>query len=161
MTQIQANPAIQNLASVPSNVNAELAQAQHELEERIGVVAAVRRGLGFFGWVLTGFGLINLFRRNKLRGAAEEIVVYTVHPSFYLWALIALGFIASAYVKHWPGSAVAWGWAYVLILLCTIVTLLFDVSTLKALLWGGIFCLVWIASKYLEDLKGMTILSGV
>ena len=33
--------------------------------------------------------------------------------------------------------------------------------TLKALLWGGIFLLLWIASKYLEDMKHMTVLSGV
>jgi hypothetical protein len=162
MTQIQANPTIQNLAGAQRiSVNAELAQAQHELEQRMGIVAGMRRALAFFGWVFTGFGLVSLFRRSKVRGVAEEIVVYTVHPSFYLWALIALGFIASACVNRWPGSAVAWGWAYVLVLLCTIVTLLFDVSTLKALLWSGIFLLVWIASKYLEDLKGMTILSGV
>lgn len=164
MSQIQAtSTSLQNLTGTRAGggVNAELAQAQHELEARIGVFGAIKRSLAFLGWVFTGFGLVSLFRRGKVRGVAEEIVVYTVHPSFYLWAIIAMGFIASACVGHWPGSAVAWGWAYVLILLCTIVTLLFDVSTLKALLWGGIFCLVWIASKYLEDLKGMTILSGV
>jgi hypothetical protein len=148
-------------STTTTNVNAQLAQAQHELEERIGIAGALRRAMTFLGWGFTGFGLVSLFRRNKVRGVAEEIVVYTVHPSFYLWLVIALGFIASACVNHWPGSAVAWGWAYVLVLLCTIVTLLFDVSTLKALLWGGIFCLVWIASKYLEDLKHLTVLSGV
>jgi hypothetical protein len=162
MTQIQANPRIETLATGMRGVNGELAQAQLDLEERTGIVPAVRRALAFFGWVFTGFGLVSLFRRSKGRGGASEaIVVYTVHPSFYLWAIILLGFVASACVNHWPGSAVAWGWAYVLVLLCTIMTLLFDVSTLKALLWGGIFCLVWIASKYLEDMKGMTILSGV
>src|SRR5690242_15290097 len=100
MTQIQANPTIRNLVTVPAtaptNVNAQLAEAQHELEARIGAFTRVRRAFAFLGWVFTGFGLVSLFRRSTVRGASEEIVVYTVHPSFYLWAIIALGFIASA-----------------------------------------------------------------
>jgi len=125
-------------------------------------LASVHRVGAFIWWILTGFGLFShLFSRGKSHARSEEIVVYTVHPSFYLWALILTGFIAAPCVKSWPGSAVAWGWIYVFVLLYTIVTFLFDVSTLKALLWGGIFLLLWLASKYFEDLKGMTILSGV
>jgi hypothetical protein len=160
MTQIQVNPTSPNLATNIAIPQAADVPQAHDAEQA-GMFGTVRKLFSFLGWVFTGFGLVSLFRRSKLRGSAEEIVVYTVHPSFYLWAIILLGFVASACVSYWPHSAIAWGWAYVLVLLCTIVTLLFDVSTLKALLWGGIFCLVWIASKYLEDLKHLTILSGV
>src|SRR4051812_28764374 len=129
--------------------------------ERAGLWGGVKKAFGFIGWVLTGFGLLRLFRHGRNQSNAEEIVVYTVHPSFYLWALILAGFISAACVNRWPGTAVTWGWIYVFVLLYTIVTLLFDVSTMKALLWGGIFLLLWIASKYLEDMKHLTVLSGV
>ncbi|MBC8106650.1 MAG: hypothetical protein H7Z14_08680 [Anaerolineae bacterium] len=122
--------------------------------------AGVRRIFRFVVWILSGFGLLTYFRHRTGR-SREEIVVYTVHQSFYLWAIILVGYIAAACVNHWPGSAHAWGWIYIFALLYTIVTLLFDVNTKKALLWGGIFLLLWIASKYLEDMKHLTILSGV
>jgi hypothetical protein len=128
-----------------------------------GFLAGVKRIFAFLAWIFTGFGLMGYVFPRRQAGAsrAEEIVVYTVHPSFYLWAIILVGFVAAACVKHWPLSATTWGWVYVFVLLYTIVTLLFDISTMKALLWGGIFLLLWIASKYLEDLKHFTVLSGV
>jgi hypothetical protein len=144
---------------VPAQAQAAITQpnAPHP-----GVGGSIRRVFAFIWWIVTGFGLFpHLLSRKKPHTRSEEIVVYTVHPSFYLWALILVGFIAAPCVKHWPGSSIAWGWIYVFVLLYTIVTFLFDVSTLKALLWGGIFLLLWLASKYFEDVKGMTILSGV
>jgi hypothetical protein len=119
--------------------------------------------------MLGGFGLVQSLRTRlgvghaSARGAGggDEIVVYCVHRSFYLWLMILAGFIGAACVRHWPGSAAAWGWIYALVLIYTLLTLLFDVSSLKALLWGGIFCFAWVVSLYLEDLKHLTMLSGV
>jgi len=127
----------------------------------------VRRLASFVGWLLGGFGLVKSVRNHFRAGRAghgaggDEIVVYCVHRSFFLWALILTGFIGAASVRHWPGSAGAWGWIYTLVLIYTLLTLLFDVGSLKALLWGGIFCFVWLGSLYLEDLKHVTALSGV
>src|SRR4051794_25341568 len=119
-----------------------------------GFVGWVKRVFGFIGWVLTGFGLIGYFRRRQTGATrAEEIVVYTVHRSFYLWSLILVGFVGAFCVNHWDASKHTWGWIYIFVLLYTIASLLFDMSTMKALLWGGIFLLIWIASKYLEDMK--------
>src|SRR5205823_3488287 len=103
-----------------------------------GFIAGIKRFFGFIAWIFTGFGLIGAVRKRQ-RGKADEIIVYTVHHSFYLWAIILTGFVSAACVRHWPGSAAAWGWIYIFALLYTIVTLLFDCSTLKALLWGGVF----------------------
>jgi hypothetical protein len=126
----------------------------------------VRRVFAFILWVLGGFGLAqHLLARLRSRrariGAADEIVVYCVHRSFFLWALILIGFVGAACARHWPASASAWGWMYVFVLLYTLVTLLFDVNTPRALLWSGIFALVWLASLYLEDMKHVTVLSGI
>src|SRR5690348_3201973 len=103
--------------------------------------AALRRALRFVGWMLGGFGLAHSLRSRflsgtvaRVAGGGDEIVVYCVHRSFYLWAMILAGFIGAACVRHWPASAGAWGWVYVMVLLYTLLTLLFDVSSLKALL---------------------------
>jgi hypothetical protein len=123
---------------------------------------SIKRIFSFIAWVFTGFGLIGAFRHRQTGAMrSEEIVVYTVHRSFYLWGLILMGFIGSFCVHHHFGSANAWGWIYVLVLLFTIASLLFDVSTFKALLWGGIFLLVWITSKYLEQVKHIMFLHPI
>jgi len=115
-----------------------------------------RRIFGFCWWVLTGFGLFS--RRSK---NSDEIVVYAVHQSFFLWALLLTGFIGAACVKHWPASEVVWGWLYLWILLYTLVSLLFDVNTSKFLLWFGVFCFIWLAARYMEDLKHVPVVSHV
>ena len=128
----------------------------------IGVGGGIKRIFSFIAWVFTGFGLIHAFRRRQTGAMrTEEVVVYTVHRSFYLWSLILVGFIGSFCVHHNFGSDGAWGWLYVFVLLFTIATMLFDVSTFKALLWGGIFLLIWITSKYLEQVKHVVFLSGI
>src|SRR5262245_29020823 len=155
MTQVPPTMPIPQPTPAPAPVPSPVAKTEHR---HTGFLGGVKKVLGFFAWILTGFGLINVLRRRKNDHSNEELVFHTVHPSFYLWAIILAGFVSSACVNHWPGSALAWGWVYVFVLLYTIVALLFDVSTPKALLWGGIFCLLWIISKYLEDLKHMTVL---
>jgi hypothetical protein len=123
------------------------------------------RLLAFAKWILGGFGLVDFIRRKrKLRFKLEEVAIYTVHRAFFLWALILVGFIAALAVRH-GGSRVAnpivWGWIYVCVLVYTMLTLLFDLNTLRFLLWTGIVAFVWIVSKYLEDMKHLHVLSGV
>ena len=71
----------------------------------------VKRIFSFLGWLLTGFGLLGHLRRTS-RENSEEIVVYAVHQSFFLWALVLVGFVGAEFVRHW-GHAVIWGWLYV------------------------------------------------
>ncbi len=123
----------------------------------------LRRLGAFIFWLLTGFGLLShlMGHSKSRRSAMEEVVVYTVSRSFFLWAVILTGFIGSACVSHWPGTAIVWGWIYIGVLLYTFVTLLFDVSTPKFLLWFGGFAFVWLLSKYFEDVRGWYLLTGV
>lgn len=119
-----------------------------------------KRLIGFIAWLLTGFGLLGYLARGG-RATSEQIVVYAVHQSFFLWAIVLSGFVGAACARHWPGSAVVWGWLYLWILLYTLVTLLFDVSTGKFLLWLGVFSFLWLACRYLEDVKHLPVLGHV
>jgi hypothetical protein len=95
------------------------------------------------------------------RATIDELTVYSAHPSFFLWLVIVVGFVSSAIVKHAPNWAGFFGWLYVWMLLYFMVTLLYDFSTKKLALWVLIFTLVWLTSKYFEQLKHVTLLSSV
>jgi hypothetical protein len=126
-----------------------------------GIFGGVKRLGAFLWWLVTGFGLLGaLSRRRTARFKVEEIVVYSVHRSFYLWAMIVTGFCASAAVRH-HGNPVLWGWVYIWVVFYTFLTLLFDLSAVKFALWTGILTFAWVVSKYLEDMKHMQVLSAL
>ena len=95
------------------------------------------------------------------RGNVDEVTVYSAHPSFFLWVLIAVGFMSAAIVAHAPNWAGFFGWLYVWTLLYFLVTLMYDFSTRKLALWVLIFALLWLASKYVEHLKNVAVLGSV
>jgi hypothetical protein len=95
------------------------------------------------------------------RGNLDEVTVYSAHPSFFLWLLIAVGFISAAIVTRAPAWTGFFGWLYVWVLVYFLVTLLYDFSTRKLALWTLIFTLIWLASKYVELLKQIAVLSSV
>jgi hypothetical protein len=95
------------------------------------------------------------------RGKMDEVTVYSAHPSFFLWLLIAVGFVSAAVVNHNPGWAGVFGWIYVWVLLYFLVTLMYDFSMRKLALWALIFALLWLASKYIEHLKNITLLGSL
>ncbi len=95
------------------------------------------------------------------RGNIDEVTVYSAHPSFFLWLPILVGFISAAIVADAPDWAGFFGWLYVWVMLYFIVTLLYDFSARKLGLWVLIFALIWLASKYVEDIKNVAVLSTV
>lgn len=102
---------------------------------------------------------VAMFRRPKVN--LDEITVYSAHPSFFLWPLIAVGFACSALMVRYPDMAGTLGWFYVWVLLYFFVTLLYDFSTRKLALWVLIFALVWLTSKYVEHIKHVALLGQV
>lgn len=95
------------------------------------------------------------------RGTVDEVTVYAAHPSFFLWLLIAVGFASSAMVANYPQLAGVFGWLYVWVLVYFLVTVLYDFSTRKLALWALIFTLIWLTSKYVEQVKDVALLGGV
>jgi hypothetical protein len=95
------------------------------------------------------------------RGTSDEVTVYSAHPSFFLWLLIVVGFVSASIVRGEPQWASFFGWLYVWVLLYFLVTLLYDFSSRKLGLWVLIVALVWLSSKYFEDIKHVAVLSPV
>jgi hypothetical protein len=93
------------------------------------------------------------------RGNIDEVTVYSAHPSFFLWLLILVGFVSAAIVHRSPHLAGFFGWLYVWVMLYFLVTMLYDFSARKLGLWVLIFTLIWLASKYVELLKNIGVLS--
>jgi hypothetical protein len=95
------------------------------------------------------------------RGKLDEVTVYSAHPSFFLWLLITVGFIAAAVVERNPDWSRFFGWLYIWVLVYFLVTLLYDFSTRKLALWVLIFALIWLTSKYFEHIKNVAVLGRV
>ncbi|MBI3839109.1 MAG: hypothetical protein HY288_14410 [Planctomycetia bacterium] len=95
------------------------------------------------------------------RGNVDEVTVYSAHPSFFLWLLILVGFVSASIVDREPQLAGFFGWLYVWVLMYFLVTLLYDFSARKLALWVLIFALIWLTSKYFEDIKNVAILSSL
>lgn len=107
---------------------------------------------------------ILMFFPSLLRRRAkniDEVTVYSAHPSFYLWLLIAAGFIAGPLVRAYPDTSEAAGWIYLGMLVYLLITLLYDFSTRKLALWAGIFLLIFLGSKYVEHLRNVAVLGYV
>jgi hypothetical protein len=126
-------------------------------EPRRGVVRSTFAALGQFAVAVVLAPLV-LVRGRK---HAESVVVYSAHPSFFLWLLILSGFLGAWVVnKQWLSPEVA-GWIYVWVLVYFIVTLLYDLSTRALALWIGIFSLIWLLSKYVEHVRNIAVLGYV
>src|SRR5437762_8126661 len=126
-------------------------------EPRRGVVRSTIAAIGQFVVAVVLAPLV-LVRGRK---HSESIVVYSAHPSFFLWLLILVGFVSAWLVnKQWLSPEVA-GWIYVWVLVYFIVTLLYDLSTRRLSLWIVIFSLIWLLSKYVEHVRNIAVLGYV
>lgn len=126
-----------------------------EVPQRSVVMSGVKSvfGLGF-GAVRGVFGRFTARPRFKV----EETVVYSVHQSFFLWPLIFAGFFVSLIVRHFPAHAEGWTWAWIWLVFYTFIMVFFDLSTIKMIMWTGIFALVFMTSKWFQDVRHISIL---
>jgi hypothetical protein len=131
---------------------------QERLQQpRRGIVRSTFVALGQFVVALVQAPLV-LVRGRK---HAESVVVYSAHPSFFLWLLILTGFVGAWFVNNQWLSPETAGWIYVWVLIYFIVTLLYDLSTKRLVLWIGIFSLLWLLSKYIEHVRNIAVLGHV
>lgn len=124
-----------------------------EPSEKRGYLSSIFQAtLQFFGSLIAAPLVMIRGRRD-----ADALIVYTAHPSFYLWMLILTGFVLSFLVSHEWLSASSGGWLYIWVLIYSLFTLIYDLNTRKMALWSGIFLLLWLLSKYVENVKNVAV----
>jgi hypothetical protein len=116
--------------------------------------------------LVSGVGNVVFFVPRLVMGkrrakSADEVTVYSAHPAFYLWLLILVGFVASRVAESTPVWGETLGWIYVWTTIYLIATLLYDFNVKKLALWVGIFCLIWLFSKYVENLKNIAVVGRI
>src|SRR6478609_8358074 len=149
--------ADQSLESQPLRQEHDDQSRNKTIKRRRGIVRSTFVAVGQFA-VAVAFAPLVLIRGRR---HAESVVVYAAPPSFFLWLLILTGFVGAWAVNgQWLSPEVA-GWIYVWVVVYFIVTLLFDLSTHKLFLWIGIFCLIWLLSKYVEHVRNIAVLGFV
>jgi hypothetical protein len=148
------SPAARPAATPAARPEYQLPEHLQDLPKppRRGVVRALVSGVG--NVVLFVPRLILGKRRPK---SADEVTVYSAHPAFYLWLLILVGFVASRVAESSPASGETLGWIYVWTTIYLIATLLYDFNVRKLALWIGIFSLIWLFSKYVENLRNVAV----
>ena len=147
-------PAEEAVDSAPSPPPAKESAATEPVERQRGRLAQSFVAMGQFIKAIVFAPLIMIRGRRH----ADSIVVYTAHPSFFLWLLILAGFSGAALVSwKWVSPELA-GWVYIWLLVYSLVTLLYDFSTRKLVLWIGIFTLLWLLSKYVEHVRDIALL---
>jgi hypothetical protein len=69
--------------------------------------------------------------------------------------------VAAWIVRNFDGMAGIMGWVYLWLIVYFLFTLLYDFSTKKLALWSGIFMLLWLLAKYVENLRQVVIAGRV
>jgi hypothetical protein len=94
------------------------------------------------------------------RSKVDEIVLYSAPPAFYLWIVLAVGFLLKFLVPAYV-SPLAGGWIYIFTLLFFILALLYDMNLKKLILTTLIVAVIWLFAKYMENLRDIAILGPI
>jgi hypothetical protein len=94
--------------------------------------------------------------RKKL----DEITLYSAPPAFFLWVVIAVGFLL-----RWlcPGiiTAGAGAWIFIFTLIYFLLAMLYDLSLKKLVLCTLVVSVLWLFAKYMEGLHNVVILGSI
>jgi len=137
-----------------------MADTEKPTAEKVPDKHAEARKLGAFGkarYVLVSLIMFvpRLFGRSQR--AADEVVVYSAPQAFYLWFVIAAGFSLLGLVSLFPTLETVAAWLYIFVIAYFFVTILYDLSVKKLLLWTGAMLLLWLGAKHLEHLHNVII----
>lgn len=116
---------------------------------------------GFVRFVFSGFGLFDAVLRKR-RGAnrLEEVIVHQFHTGIYLWLWILFGFVSSCLVS-WGADASLFGWLYLMVVMYTLITVLFDISRNMMLVVLLAIGFVGVSGLYLQDHVNLPVISSL
>ena len=113
---------------------------------------------GIIGVIGTPFVAVGrLFRRGK---PIDEVVVYSAPPAFFLWFVIAAGFLLKPLVPAVITASAA-AWIFIFVLVYFLLAILYDLSLKKLLLCTLVVAVLWLFAKYMESLRKVVILDRI
>ena len=90
----------------------------------------------------------------------DEIVVYSAPPAFFLWVVIAVGFLLGAVCPSII-TAEAGAWIFIFTLVYFVLAILHDMSLKKLALVSLVVAVIWLFARYLENLHNVAIIGPV
>lgn len=91
----------------------------------------------------------------------DEIVVYSAPPAFFLWIVIAVGFVLKLVCPSPIVSLSAGAWIFIFTLIYFLLALLYDMSLKKLVLCSLVVAVLWLFARYMEGLHNIVILGWI
>jgi len=91
----------------------------------------------------------------------DEIVVYSAPPAFFLWIVIATGFLLRLLVPTHILTPEAGAWIFVFFVVYFVLAILYDMSLKKLVLCSLVVAVVWLFARYMESLHNIAIIGPI
>jgi hypothetical protein len=91
----------------------------------------------------------------------DEIVVYSAPPAFFLWIVIATGFLLRLLVPSHILTPEAGAWIFIFVTVYFILAILYDMSLKKLVLCSLVVAVVWLFARYMETLHSIAIIGPI
>ena len=134
--------------------------------------AKSKSGMSVARIIAAPFVVIGHLVRGKTK--IDEVVVYSAPPAFFLWIVIAMGWLlnllcpkimtTSAGIITRSGgilTASAGAWIFIFTLIYFILALLYDMSLKKLILCTLVVAVLWLFARYMEGLHNIVILGWI
>ena len=105
------------------------------------------------------FVVIGHLVRGKTK--IDEVVVYSAPPAFFLWIVIAMGFLLRLLVPTHILTEQAGAWIFIFTLIYFLLAILYDMSLKKLILCTLVVAVLWLFARYMESLHNIVILGAI
>lgn len=129
-------------------------------------------GVSVGGVISAPFRLVGRLLHGKTK--IDEIIVYSAPPAFFLWVVIAVGWMlnllcpkitttAAGVITRTGGilTSNACAWIFIFTLVYFILALLYDMSLKKLILCTLVVALLWFFARYMESLHNVAIIGTI
>jgi hypothetical protein len=121
--------------------------------------AKSKSGMSIGRIIAAPFVVIGHLVRGKTK--IDEVIVYSAPPAFFLWVVIAVGFLLRLLVPTHILTPEAGAWIFIFTLIYFLLAILYDMSLKKVLLCTLVVAVLWLFAKYMEGRYSIAILSPI
>ncbi len=122
-------------------------------------VAKSKSGMSIGRILAAPFVVIGHLVRGKTK--IDEVVVYSAPPAFFLWIVIAMGFLLRLLVPTHILTEQAGAWIFIFTLIYFLLAILYDMSLKKLILCTLVVAVLWLFARYMESLHNIVILGAI